>query len=135
MLLDLYFHHQNSAPRSGVSRMWLIEYYQQQLALRDKKPDVEGLPLAEKRKKRKVSAPALVPQEVQALVDKAEADLDKLAQGVADASAAQLFILQLVSFAVDYPAPDVVDFMQIAARYQEKMRREDDELLLLALVI
>ena len=56
-------------------------------------------------------------------------------QGVADASAAQLFILQLVSFAVDYPAPDVVDFMQIAARYQEKMRREDDELLLLALVI
>lgn len=132
------------AKRSGVMRLWLIEYYTQELAKKQAERDAEAQPAPteqpveveakakSKRKKRKV---APVSPEVQALVDKAESDLDKLAQSVEDVSASQRFIFELLNFALDYPPPDVVDFMQVAIRYQERMRREDDDLLLLALVI
>lgn len=129
------------AKRSGVSRLWLIEYYTQEWAKNKAEREAELQPAIveqletieakapPKRKKRKA-----VPKEVQALVDKAEADLDKLAQGVTDARASQQFIFNLLNFALDYPAPELVDFMSAAERYRKKLQQDDLELLLLAAV-
>lgn len=130
------------AKRSGVSRLWLIEYYTQEWAKNKAAREAELQPAIveqletieakapPKRKKRKA-----VPKEVQALVDKAEADLDRLAQEATDVSASQQFIFNLLNFALDYPAPELVDFMSAAERYRNKLRREDEDLLLLAFAI
>lgn len=128
--------------RSGVSRLWLIEYYTQEWAKNKAERKAESQPAiveqletieataTPKRKKRKA-----VPKEVQALVDKAEADLDRLAQESTDVAASQQFIFSLLNFALDYPAPELIDFMSAAERYREKQRRDDEDLLLLAFAI
>ena len=127
-------------PRSGVSRLWLIEYYTQELAKKQAERDAEAQPEpleaeAAAQPKRKVRKKKRVPREVVQLVAKAEADLDKLLEGVVDASAAQLFIFQLLNFALDYPSPQGLDFMQIAVEYKKRAKTEDDDLLLLSCVI
>jgi hypothetical protein len=130
-------------PRSGVSRLWLIEYYTQELAKKQAERDAEAQPEpleaeaveATAQPKRKVRKKKRAPRAVVQLVTKAEADLDKLLEGVADASAAQLFIFQLLNFALDYPPPEGLDFLQIAAEYKKRAKTEDDDLLLLSCVI
>ena len=130
------------AKRSGVSRLWLIEYYTKEWEKNKKEKEqsaavevAEAIADKPKRKPRKAK-PTRVPAEVEALVSKAEEDLDRLMQGAVDASAAQLFIFKLLNFTLDRPDPaPETDFLTIAAEYRDKLRREDEDLLLLAFAI
>lgn len=135
MLLDLYFHHQNSAPKSGVNRMWLVEYYTQAWAEKEKLAEAAGQDAPQpKRKPGKKTVEARRAKAVQASVDKAEADLDALTRGLSDVVEAQRFTQALIQRAQLRPAPET-DFLQIAKEYREKQRRDDDEMLLLSMVI
>lgn len=136
MLLDLYFHHQNSAPRSGVSRLWLIEYYERMFAEReasaDTKPAKKSTEVKALPRKRRVAREL----EIAAQVEKAEADLEVLAQGIKDVQAAQQFTYNLLKYAQTSSVPgEDVDFMAIAQRYRARMTQEEDDLLLLSMVL
>lgn len=124
--------------RSGAFRLWLIDYYTQEWAKKkaeDKPVETAQAEVAELAVKKRKPRKPKVPREVIAMVSKAEQDLDRLMQGAADASAAQLFVFQLLNFALDKPVPETIDFLQIAKEYREKQRRDDDEMLLLSMVI
>lgn len=128
MLFDLYFHHQNSAPRSGVSRLWLIEYYTKAFAKTEPLKTV-GVNKATQRKRQ-----AAQEAKIAARVEKAEQDLEVLTQGLRDVQAAQRFTQALLTQARTLPEPEF-DFMAVAQEYRARMRREDDELLLLSMVV
>ena len=118
MLLDLYFHHQNSAPRSGVSRLWLIEYYTKELEKREalkvvKKPPA---PITVKRRAAKRAVA------VENLATKDEADLEALTQGISDAAAAQRFISILIA-QVQVRAEPEFDFMKVAEDFKKRRQR------------
>lgn len=121
--------------KSGVSRLWLIEYYTKEFAKKEATQAVapEGLTVAAKRKAAKK---ATVEREaaVERLVAKAESDLEVLTQGIADIGAAQKFMQALIQQVARKPEPET-DFMQVANDYRKRMRQEDDELLLFAMVI
>lgn len=121
--------------KSGVNRMWLIEYYTKEFAKKEATQVValEGLTATAKRKAVKKAA---VEREaaVEKLVAKAESDLEVLTQGIADIGAAQRFTQALIRQAARRPEPET-DFMQVANDYRKRMQQEDDELLLFAMVI
>lgn len=123
-----------TATKSGVSRLWLIDYYTKEWAKRDAPAaDVEAVatPITPALKRKATIARK---RKVAELVDKAEADLEVIASGIADAKAAQVFIQQLIITA-QYRYEPGVDFTQIAANYRRKLRQDDDELLLLSTVL
>jgi hypothetical protein len=123
-----------TATKSGVSRLWLIDYYTKEWAKRDAPAaDVEAVatPITPALKRKATIARK---RKVAELVDKAEADIAKLTQGVESAIAAQQFTLQLLAYAQQLPESEI-DFMSIAHGYRKKQAQEDDELLLLAMVI
>jgi len=120
--------------KSGVNRMWLIEYYTKEFA--KKAPVVAvpgGLTAAAKRKAVKKAVAAREAQ-IEALAAKAESDLEALAQGVADAAAAQQFTYNLIRQATLRHAPET-DFLQIAQDYRKRQKQEDDDLMLFAMVL
>ena len=120
--------------KSGVNRMWLIEYYTREFARKAPEATIpEGLTVAAKRKAVKKAAAAREVQ-IEALAAKAEADLEVLAQGIKDTRAAQQFTYNLIQQAQRQPEPEV-DFMQIAGDYRKRIQRDDDELLLLSMVL
>ena len=122
-----------SSTKSGVNRLWLIEYYTKEFAKKAPTVVPEGLTVAAKRKAVKKAAAAREVQ-IEALAAKAEADLEVLAQGIKDTRAAQQFTYNLIQQAQRQPEPEV-DFMQIAGDYRKRIQRDDDELLLLSMVL
>jgi len=120
--------------KSGVNRLWLIDYYTKEWAKKELPIVSEefALTLATPATKRKATIAAK--KQVAASVAKAEADLDNLAQGFKSAIAAQQFTAQLLAYAQQVPQPET-DFMAIADGYRKKRNAEDDELLLLSMVI
>jgi len=125
-----------NAGKSGVSRLWLIEYYTRELARKQaaettKKP--QSLKSGAKRKASK-AAQAAQAAKVEALAAQAESQLDALAQGVQDARAAMVFTARLLQQAQLRSEPEV-DFLQLAIEYRKVQQQEDDDLLLLSMVI
>jgi hypothetical protein len=116
--------------KSGVSRLWLIEYYTK--AFEKKEAVTEAvvkikLTAAEKRKRT---------LKIKKLAAKAEADLSRISSGIADAQAAQQFIaLLMVQAQTQILVEPETDFLKVAADYRKKIQQEDDELLLLSMVI
>lgn len=121
--------------KSGVNRLWLIEYYTKEFAKKEATQVValEGLTAAAKRKAVKKATVAREAA-VEKLVAKAESDLEVLTQGIADIGAAQRFTQALIQQVARKPEPEA-DFMQVANDYRKRMQQEDDELLLFAMVI
>jgi len=122
-----------SITKSGVNRLWLINYYTKAFAEQEK-IRAEALPVP----KTKVAAKkreAEVARKVEASVAKAEKELDSLARGVKDIQAAQAFIYNAVQQAQSQPVAEPVDFSAVVDRFRKKMQQDDDELLLLAMVL
>ena len=125
-----------SAGRSGVSRLWLVEYYTREFAKKplEKATTAQATP-AEKRKAT-IVAKVVRKQRIAALVDKAEADLADLTSGIKDAEKAQQFTKRLLAHAQSTTIPETkIDFLAIAQDYRERIRRDDEELMMLAMVI
>lgn len=120
--------------KSGVNRMWLIEYYTKEFA---KKAPIavpeEIVGFAAKRNALN-RAKAVRAKQIEALAVKAESDLEALAQGVEDVRAAQQFTYNLIHQAQRRPEPEI-DFMHVADSYRKRMKQEDDDLMLFAMVI
>ena len=114
--------------KSGVNRLWLIEYYTKEHAKKTAK--TLSLPTSAKSIARRAAQDALV----EAQVTRAERDIEVLTQGIKDAEAAQKFTYNLILHAKSSPVVEV-DFMRIATRYRERIARDDDELLLLSMVL
>jgi len=119
--------------KSGVNRLWLIDYYTKAFAAKEAalKParTVKAKTAARKRA-------AEHEAEIESLVAKAEADIEVLTQGIKDAHAAQQFTYNLLTQVQSLPDMALeIDFLAIANGYRERVRREDDELLLLSMVL
>lgn len=126
-----------SASKSGASRQWLIDYYIEAFAKKDKLPDSQGiakLKTAAARKKAIQAAEIAQEEEIENLVAKAENDLQILTQGIKDSDAAREFTYNLISQAKKHIAAEV-DFIAVAEQYQNRIRQENDELLLFAMVL
>jgi type II secretory ATPase GspE/PulE/Tfp pilus assembly ATPase PilB-like protein len=126
-----------SASKSGVSRQWLIDYYTEAFAKKDKLPDEQAiakLKTAAARKKAIRIAEIVQEEAIEKLVAKAESDLQVLTQGIKDSQAAQEFTYNLISQAKKHIASEV-DFIAVAEQYQNRIRQEDDELLLLSMIL
>ena len=122
--------------KSGVSRQWLIDYYTEAFAKKEKPVDIQGLAKAKTaaaRKKLIRAAEVAEAQEIEKLVVKAESDLEVLTRGIKDSQAAQEFTYNLLNQAKHLLAPEV-DFLTVAEQYQNRIR-EDDELLLLSMIL
>ena len=129
-----------SSSKSGVSRLWLIDYYTK--AFERKEP----APLPKRVTHRKA---ALITQDrdralnlkVEKAVAKAQADLDRLTATINDAKAAQAFVDSIQQFAVqssktiDNFMPIGLHYMQISHSVVQKKQRDDEDLLLLAFVL
>lgn len=126
-----------SASKSGASRQWLIDYYTEAFAKKDKLPDSQGiakLKTAAARKKAIKAAEIAQEEAIENLVTKAENDLQILTQGIKDSDAAREFTYNLISQAKKHIAAEV-DFIAVAEQYQNRIRQENDELLLFAMVL
>lgn len=123
--------------KSGVNRMWLIEYYEREAAKREKKrvelANAQKIPAAEKRKAT-IAAKKEAKKQVETLVDQAERDLEVLTQGISNIEVAQRYTMQLIEHAKLKFSPGT-DFLSIAADYKKKADQENDDLLLLSMVI
>lgn len=117
--------------KSGVSRLWLIDYYTKAFAPKE-------LP----KPKRKVSNRKAIQVEaqrqqaaqrkVQRAVAKAEADIQQLTKTIEDHQAAQQFVANLVAVA-EQSTKTIVSFLSIGLHYQQLANSADDDLLLFAL--
>ena len=114
--------------KSGVSRLWLIEYYTKAFEKKEA-VDIEAVAktAAEKRKRT---------IKIKKLAAKAEADLERISSGIADAEAAQQFIaLLMVRAQVSFTVEPAIDFLKIAEDYRKKIQQDDAELLLLSVIL
>ena len=119
-----------STSKSGVNRLWLVEYYTKAFAKTEPLKTV-GVSKATQRKRQAAQEAKIAEQ-----VEKTEADLEVLAQGIKDVQAAQQFTYNLLKYAQSLPDMALeIDFLTIANGYRERMRREDDDLLLLSMVL
>ena len=133
----------SAASKSGVNRLWLIDYYTKAFAVKgveaEKAEQAKALGL-KKRKVLKLKARRLedakqekeLEARVEALVEKAQQDIARAAAGIRDAKAAQQFVQNLTQFALESQTP-IVDFAPIAQRYKPK--DDENELLLFAMVL
>ena len=119
-----------SGVRSGVTRLWLIDYYTKAFAKPEPKPE-DAAPAKRKPSRKAVAA------KVEQAVARAELQLESLTRGLRTEQAAQQLTLALLRQIATAPVmPRVeIDFERVAQQYREKMRRDDEELLLLAAVI
>lgn len=118
-----------STSKSGVSRLWLIEYYTKAFAKTEPLKTV-GVNKATQRKRQAAQEAKIAEQ-----VEKAEHDLEVLTRGLKDVQAAQRFTQALLLQARALPEPEF-DFMAVAQEYHTRMRRaDDDELLLLSMIV
>lgn len=120
--------------KSGVNRAWLVKYYTQAFAEQEaKRKELEPATVkpAVPAKKRA----AAIAAKVEAEVAKVEGALDALATGVKDLQAAQTFIYNAVQQSRLTPQPEPINFLDVAEAYRKKLKQEEDELMLLALVL
>lgn len=106
----------------------MLEYYAKAFAKAEPLKAV-GVSKATQRKRQAAQDAKIAEQ-----VEKAEHDLEVLTRGLKDVQAAQRFTQALLLQAWALPEPEF-DFMSVAQEYRARMRREDDELLLLSMVI
>ena len=120
-----------SVTKSGVNRLWLIDYYTKEFAAKEKLRNPEPAKTRVVAKKRAAEVAA----KVEASVAKAEKDLATLTKSMKDVQDAQVFIYNAIQQAKQAPQAESVDFMAVAKRYEKKMQQEEHELLLLAMVL
>jgi hypothetical protein len=124
--------------KSGVSRLWLIEYYTKAFAKPEKKKkktepvDLEVVAKAKRisAKKRKEDAEQL--ERIETAAVKAEQQIEQLTGSMSDAVAAQQFIADILLLAQETQQV-VLDFNEIAQKYKRKSQAEDELMLLFAL--
>lgn len=124
--------------KSGVSRLWLIEYYTKAFEKPEKKKkklaevDLEVVAKAKRvsAKKRKEAAEQLA--RIETAATKAEQQIAQLTGSMSDAVAAQQFIADILLLAQETQQV-VLDFNAIAQKYKRKSQAEDELMLLFAL--
>ena len=118
--------------KSGVSRLWLIDYYTKAFA----KPKEAPKPKRKVSRKRIAEVEAQRQQalviKVERAVKKADEDIAQLTGTLADAQAAQRFVADLVLFA-EKSTKTIMSFMSIGINYRQSAQRDDEHLLLFAL--
>lgn len=124
----------SSASKSGVSRLWLIEYYTKEFAKKAPIAVPEEIVGVAAKRNALNRAKAVRAKQIEALAAKAESDLEVLAQSVKNIDAAQKFTYNLIQQAQQQPEPEV-DFMRVADSYRKRMKQEDDDLMLFAMVL
>lgn len=120
-----------SVTKSGVNRLWLIDYYTKEFAAKERLRNPEPAKTKVVAKKRAAEVAA----KVEASVAKAEKDLATLTKSMKDVQDAQVFIYNAIQQAKQAPQAEPVDFMAVAKRYEKKVQQEEHELLLLAMVL
>ena len=122
----------SSQGKSGVSRLWLIDYYTKAFA----KPKEAPKPKRKVSRKRIAEVEAQRQQalviKVERAVKKAEEDIAQLTGTLADAQAAQQFVADLLIYA-QQSTITIMNFKAIDVNYRKSVQRDDEHLLLFAL--
>lgn len=126
---------------SGVTRLWLIDYYTTALQKQKEKEAIEAelkkLPEVVLRGPRKKQIEAirrekLVIEKVNRLADKAQSEIEAVSRRIRDVQAAQAFTQQLMQTAIQSPVLDFEPLIQLVRKQQEE---DDEDLLLFAMVL
>ena len=123
-----------TSSKSGVNRLWLIEYYTRELnkvPQNTKQPKVPPQPevdsyIAEAKLARKVQ------NQIAQLVNKAEREIEQHMMTMAQEREKELFIAELMKTGLKLARSE--DFAAVATSMRRKLR-EDDELMLFSMVL
>ena len=125
--------------RSGVSRLWLTEYYTQEWAKKQKPIKTQNTVVTEQQVKKigKVLAEPSVPdavaqKQVEKLVKRAEKAIATQLQTMTAAREKELFLAELMKTGLKLARSE--DFAAVATQMRRKLR-EDDELMLFSMVL
>lgn len=123
--------------RSGVSRLWLIEYYTQEWAKKAIKTQNTVITADKVKKIGKVLAEPSVPdaiaqKQVEKLVKRAEKAIAAQLQTMTAAREKELFLAELMKTGLKLARSE--DFAAVASKMRRKLR-EDDELMLFSMVL
>jgi hypothetical protein len=125
--------------RSGVSRLWLIEYYTQEWAKKQKPIKTQNTVVTTQQVKKigKVLAEPSVPdaiaqKQVGKLVKRAEKAIAAQLQTMTAAREKELFLAELMKTGLKLARSE--DFAAVASKMRRKLR-EDDELMLFSMVL
>ena len=141
MLLPLLLNNLQSqaTQRSGVSRLWLIEYYTQEWAKKQKPIKTQNTVVTAQQVKKigKVLAEPSVPdaiaqKQVERLVKRAEKAIAAQLQTMTAAREKELFLAELMKTGLKLARSE--DFAAVASKMRRKLR-EDDELMLFSMVL
>ena len=141
MLLPLLLNNLQSqaTQRSGVSRLWLIEYYTQEWAKKQKPIKTQNTVVTAQQVKKigKVLAEPSVPdaiaqKQVEKLVKRAEKAIAAQLQTMTVAREKELFLAELIKTGLKLARSE--DFAAVASKMRRKLR-EDDELMLFSMVL
>ena len=139
MLLPLLLNNVQSpaTQRSGVSRLWLIEYYTQEWAKKAIKTQNTVVTADKVKKVGKVLAEPSVPdaiaqKQVERLVKRAEKAIAAQLQTMTAAREKELFLAELMQTGLKLARSE--DFAAVATQMRRKLR-EDDELMLFSMVL
>ena len=126
---------------SGVTRLWLIDYYTKALAKQKEKEKIDAevakLPEVVLRGPRKKQIEAirrekLVLEKANRLADKAEQDIAAVSRQIRDTQAAQEFTRQLMATALQSMVLEFPPLIQMVRQQQED---DDEDLLLFSMVL
>lgn len=123
--------------RSGVSRLWLIEYYTQEWAKKAIKTQNTVVTADKIKKIGKVLAEPSVPdaiaqKQVEKLVNRAEKAIAAQLQTMTAAREKELFLAELMKTGLKLARSE--DFAAVATQMRRKLR-EGDELMLFSMVL
>ena len=123
--------------RSGVSRLWLIEYYTQEWAKKAIKTQNTVVTAQQVKKIGKALAEPSVPdavaqKQVERLVKRAEKAIAAQLQTMTVAREKGLFLAELIKTGLKLARSE--DFAAVATQMRRKLR-EDDELMLFSMVL
>ena len=123
--------------RSGVSRLWLIEYYTQEWAKKAIKTQNTVVTADKVKKIGKVLAEPSMPdataqKQVERLVKRAEKAIAAQLQTMTAAREKELFLAELMKTGLKLARSE--DFAAVATQMRRKLR-EDDELMLFSMVL
>ncbi len=125
--------------RSGVSRLWLIEYYTQEWAKKQKPIATQNTVVTAQQVKKvgKALAEPTIPDQkvqiqVERMVRKAEKAIAAQLQTMTAAREKELFLAELMKSGLKLARSE--DFAAVALRMRRKLK-EDDELMLFSMVL
>ena len=125
--------------RSGVSRLWLIEYYTQEWAKKQKPIKTQNTVVTTQHVKKvgkalaEPSMPdAIAQKQVEKLVNRAEKAIAAQLQTMTAAREKELFLAELMKTGLKLARSE--DFAAVASKMRRKLR-EDDELMLFSMVL